>query len=210
MNRNDTLVPQVFADGFDPARVDRSRYFLSLLDEGRAAGLFSEALFSLRMNELMERLAEQIGLWTNGRSSSVMQETAEALLNNLLYLLDLALSAAPEPRAAAAMLARTPVFPLYEAGMLAARRHLDRCRVYELALKKFEAMVLLPPGPAHFLHGGLRLWLDERDLRFNACEELYVPSSVFGRSRRLRGVAEAEAALAELCERMRSNAAGPV
>lgn len=81
----------ITAAEFDPARISRSNYLLSLADEALRCGLCTEAQYRTLEASLYECLAARILLYTGGRSTSVESQTASRLLGSLLYTADLAL-----------------------------------------------------------------------------------------------------------------------
>jgi hypothetical protein len=78
----------VVRTGIDPSRLSKTQYTLSLLNEGRRAGLLNDSETDGIRNRLQSVWHNLIRRYTREESSSVAVETAESILASALYALD--------------------------------------------------------------------------------------------------------------------------
>lgn len=116
----------------DALREDQ--YALSLLAEGVKQGLTEAETMRRIQRECMALLGEQARKWGGGGHSSLRAERAEEMLASILYVVGLALKAAPTPEEALSTLCRTPVSTLFEQGMRCVQRILQRARLLHCQL----------------------------------------------------------------------------
>ena len=109
-------MPNEIASLINPENLDKSNYTLSLANAAKTAGAVTESDYMDLVNRIFDKLAEQIKLYTNGESDSVMNETAAALLGSVLYNCDLALSRIPVDLAVSRLFSE-PIDNIYFEGL---------------------------------------------------------------------------------------------
>jgi hypothetical protein len=92
-------------------------YTISLLQEGLRAGLVDQAAIGRIQGKLMLIVKDLILRYTVGESSSVKQETAEAILASVYYSIDARVSVSPSPEAGIELLKRVDIREIYGQGL---------------------------------------------------------------------------------------------
>ncbi len=118
---------RVASPGLDPARLDAQNYTLSLLQQGVAAGLATAQQEQAVQLFLVGQLGERISDYTNGKSSSVPEETAAALSEALLYCTDACLKHFSTPEQALAALCQQPQ-AVYRKGVRLVEQAVLHCK----------------------------------------------------------------------------------
>jgi len=90
-----------------------------------AAFLSPEEIVPLQ-SRMMQILSEEILYYTNGKSSSVSTETAQNLLESMLYCITAYLDTLPDPSAA---LQTRDLGELYQNGLELVKRYVEECKV---------------------------------------------------------------------------------
>ncbi len=97
--------------------LERNRYALSLLDEACRTGATDSSVVAIFHNQLLSILADLILKYTRGRSSSVRSETAQVILESILYSIDAALLSLNDPDSSLDMLRNLRLDNVYENGL---------------------------------------------------------------------------------------------
>lgn len=87
-SRSLTEHSQVINDRIKPENIDCHQLTLSLLNEGLRTGMLTEAQVEQIQVQIMAMLGEAISQYTKYESSSVRTETAQGILQSLLYSID--------------------------------------------------------------------------------------------------------------------------
>ena len=103
--------------GFDPSKLKRNPYTLSLLNEGQRAGLLDQREVSRVQYGFFLLLQDLIRRYTQGESSSVASETAERLLASAMYAVDAYLWSLENPAKAIDNLKSTDIRTLHAKGI---------------------------------------------------------------------------------------------
>ncbi|OPY61804.1 MAG: hypothetical protein A4E56_01816 [Pelotomaculum sp. PtaU1.Bin065] len=97
-------------------RLDPNQYTLSLLKEGRRAGLIDRRTVDNIQSQIMSLLASLIIRHTKGESTSVKVETAQSIFMSMLYSIDACMSNFNKPEAAVSFLETHSVEDAYKKG----------------------------------------------------------------------------------------------
>ena len=108
----------------DGRRLDPNRYTETLMTAAYEAGVYDDAAIQKVQSGLFALLAERLEKLTGGESCSVSADTAQALLQAVLYTVDLQLLGESTPDDAAMCLLQTNATALYEAGLHRIKRRL--------------------------------------------------------------------------------------
>ncbi len=119
----------IASGGFDPANINRKNYTYSLAVEAVRAGLYDEAALERVKADLISALAEVIGYFTMGESSSVKVDTAHKLEESLVYNIDTYLLSLNDDIKAAETLFDRRMSELYGKGYLINKKRLEEARI---------------------------------------------------------------------------------
>lgn len=113
----------------DPSRISHKDYTNSLAAEAHRAELFTDADIDRIRADLMNCLAEVIGYYTKGESSSVKAETARKLSLSMLYNIDTYLISLGDDMAAVRELGERRMSELYGKGYLINSKLFEEAKV---------------------------------------------------------------------------------
>lgn len=108
---NRSLLNKATLDG-----IDYGAYTASLMRQAAEAGLLDERALTSMQEGLLGLLRSQIEEITRGESSSVPAETADQLMDDIGYCIDVALKHAATPQESLALLREHPMDTLYRMG----------------------------------------------------------------------------------------------
>lgn len=108
----------IFFGSFDSSRVSRKNYTNSIAAEAHRAGILSDGDIDRVRADLMTCLAEVIGYYTKGESSSVKAETARRLSLSMLYNIDTYLLSLGDDGEAVRVLGERRMSELYGKGYI--------------------------------------------------------------------------------------------
>ncbi len=118
---------------FEGAQIKYNDYLRSVISEADRLGLVTEAEVTSVKLSIMEGLREIIGFWTNAESSSVMGDTANRLLQSLLFDADCYLIGLGNHEKALSEILSRSVIDLYYDGQRRMKRYF--CEVAALSVK---------------------------------------------------------------------------
>ncbi|MCG9967302.1 DUF6179 domain-containing protein [Pelotomaculum terephthalicicum JT] len=98
-------------------RLDPNQYTLSLLKEGRRAGLIDRRTVDNIQSQIMSLLASLIIRHTKGESTSIKVETAQSIFMSMLYSIDAWISKFNDPEAALACLRTHDIEDTHKKGL---------------------------------------------------------------------------------------------
>jgi len=188
----------MFAGGPPP----REEYFAALTAEAVRCGILSEAEEADLRRQVMELLAERIRLFTDGESTALREETAQALLASVLYNMSIALLAAGDHRAAAELLRTKSAVKLHDDGMVITMRTQKRAELLSLLLMKHQ-QTGMSEGYNRFVGRDAYRWVRAYDPLYGAAEELYVRIDEMGIRETVRGIMRMAEIMTELIRRSR-------
>ncbi len=123
--RSDSLDKQLQRHSrIDTRALDPDRYTETLLSAALESGVVDGECAMSIQGALFDLLSERLVHMTNGESCSVPAETAQAVMEAMLYTLDWQLLAAPTPDDAVMWLRNESATSLYEAGLHRIKRRL--------------------------------------------------------------------------------------
>lgn len=111
-------------------------YTISLLREGFRIGLLNQKIINRVQEQIMEILKDLIMRYTNGESTSVKTDTAESILNSILYSLDAYLNKFPHPEERIAFLKTENIHKIYENGVKCVTTYLTETKALYEEIKK--------------------------------------------------------------------------
>ncbi|MBE6672427.1 MAG: hypothetical protein E7599_02765 [Ruminococcaceae bacterium] len=180
----------------DSLSVDPKNYVPSLLEQGVKSGSLTQAEADAAYAEILDLLAESILTVSAGNSTSVKEETAKKLLDDILFHMETALKNEPTTHAALLRLQTQRAACVYKEGLAMANRALDEaCEIWSVLNKSLKNGMSLPYK--QFIIGTLSSYLGSYDHRFDPKAELVIQSPTLG-MRRLRGIFEVLALEKEL------------
>ena len=107
-------------------KIDKRRYFLSLLELANSCGLLSNSDVARIQSELALILAEQADKYTNGESSSITSEKANELLTSVMYVIGLHLKLTYKvPEQAVEHIKANTVKSVFESGLATIERRME-------------------------------------------------------------------------------------
>ncbi len=113
---------------------DAGHYVTSLWEEGLRCGRLTAETVSRLRGEVLCLLEQQAVRWTRGERCSLRTETAEELLQSVLYTMGVALKAEPSPEEALVRLERCGAAAVFAEGQQRIRRKLRAARLLHRAL----------------------------------------------------------------------------
>lgn len=105
--------------------LDSAYYFQSLLQEARRLELVSDSEFESIQMQSLQLLAGQTERFTGGKSSSVQIETAQGLMQSILYSIGLYLKSFPDADLGLTALKQSSLSDLYQNGKKLIKSKLD-------------------------------------------------------------------------------------
>ncbi|MBQ8370408.1 MAG: hypothetical protein IJY35_10565 [Clostridia bacterium] len=109
----------------NPDNLDRNNYANSLSAEAERIGLVTESDVERLKMDMMNTLADVIGLYTKNESTSLKSHTAEQLAASMMYSIDTYLLSLGDPMEAAKTLFERKPLELYGKGTLINQKHHD-------------------------------------------------------------------------------------
>ncbi|MBQ8552508.1 MAG: hypothetical protein IJ428_06820 [Clostridia bacterium] len=155
---------------FDPDRLSKSNYLLSLANEALRCGLYTEEQYGTLESRLYECLAAKILLYTGGRSTSVESTAASRLLGSLLYTADLSLLRS-SPTDAVYRVLTEPLWDICEDGMKLAGEYTLKA-LYMLSHVKKTRIDTVCITYNRLLNSDLRRLIRAYDISFDARRSL--------------------------------------
>ena len=132
----------------DPTRIDPRHYFESLVQQAAQYGLLAEREIHRIQIQLTALAAKQADTMLRGATASIRAETAQMLLDSIMFTIGAGLKALDNADAAAARIAEQPVQVLFEDGL---RRVRELCAVARKLQKKILNTLFVTPN--HFYKG---------------------------------------------------------
>ena len=164
---------------FDPSHINRADYTNSLAAEAHRSGVFTDADLDRIRGDLMTCLAEVIGYYTKGESSSVKADTARKLSLSLLYNIDTYLLSLGDDRVALQTLAERRMSELYGKGYLINSKLFETAKVLYGKVR----FTRLKDGGAAYdrtLDKYFYNYLRDYDPRFSAHDKIFLTLRKFG------------------------------
>ena len=116
----------------DPLHIDPKNFVPSLLQEGVRTGVLKQNEADTVYAAILNILAESILAVSEGKSTSVKEETAKKLLDNILFHMETSLKKTGSPGAALKRLKTEDVRQIYKEGVGMANKALDEaCELWE-------------------------------------------------------------------------------
>ena len=164
---------------FDPSKINRTDYTNSLAAEAHRCGLFTDADIERIRADLLTCLAEVIGYYTKGESSSVKAETARKLSLSMLYNIDTYLLSLNSDDEAIKTLSERKMSELYGKG------YLINSKLYEEAKFLYGKVrfTRLKDGGAEYdktLDKYFYYYLTTYDPRFSAQDKIFLSLRKYG------------------------------
>lgn len=166
--------------GLNPANIDRSDFTNSLVLEAVRAGIFTEFDLNSIRADLMNALAEIIGLYTQNKSSSIKAEIARDLTASMMFNIDTYLLSLGDLTLALDQLRNRKMYELYGKGYLINKKHFEMAKhlygaarysrlknaseAYNKTLDKYFRYYLTNYDPRFFAHLKVYLTLMEYDI----------------------------------------------
>ena len=132
----------------DPPRIDPRHYFESLVQQAAQCGLLAESTIHRIQIQLTALAAKQADTMLRGATASIRAETAQMLLDSIMFTIGAGLKAIGSADAADARIAEQPVQVLFEDGL---RRVRELCAVARKLQKKILNTLFVTPN--HFYKG---------------------------------------------------------
>lgn len=139
----------------DPTRIDPRHYFESLVQRAAECGLLAEHEIHHIQIQLTALAAKQADIMLRGATASIRAETAQMLLDSIMFTIGAGLKVLDNADAAAARIAEQPVQVLFEDGL---RRVQELCAVARKLQKKI--LNALFETPNHFYKGTIADGID--------------------------------------------------
>ena len=169
----------VGTNSFDPMRIKRSDYTNSLAAEAHRTGLLSDGDVDRISADLLSCLAEVIGYYTKGESSSLKADTARKLSLSMLYNIDTYLLSLGSDIEAVRVLADRRMSELYGKGYLINSKLLEEAK----ALYGKVRFTRLKDGGAEYdktLDKYFYYYLSSYDPRFTAQDKIFLSLRKYG------------------------------
>ena len=171
----------------DRLSVDPKNYVPSLLEQGVNAGLLTQDEADSVHAHILNLLAKSILAVSGGNSTSVKEETARKLLDDILFHMENALKKESSPHAALRLLRSEGAERIYKEGICLASRAFDEaCEIWSLLNKTLQNGMTV--SYKQFIIGTLSSYLGSYDHRFDPQAELVIRLPDLGVCRSLKGI----------------------
>lgn len=163
----------------DPSRISRKDYTNSLAAEGLRSGLLTDGDIDRIRADLMTCLAEVIGYYTKGKSTSVKAETARKLSLSMLYNIDTYLLSLHDDNEAVRVVGERRMSELYGKGYLINSKLFEEAK----ALYGKVRFTRLKDGGAEYdktLDRYFYNYLSSYDPRFTAQDKIFLSLKKYG------------------------------
>lgn len=114
--------------------LERDAYAVSLIRAGIRAGACGERDNDVFTAAVLDLLAENIAAFSGGESTSVREETAEQMVDSILYLIGLGLQKEPTPEIALTKLLASGARTIYDEGLAVINRMIREAELLRLLL----------------------------------------------------------------------------
>lgn len=177
----------IFNNGFDLEIIDADNYTISLLERAATLGIITwETADSIKIG-ITEILSESILLYSNGRSTSVHNETAIKLLSSILYNTDAGLRLYGRHSLALDNLLKKKISDIYYEGLAATEKARKQASLLLLMLKKTKCEGMSREYD-RFISSEAGMYIRKYDCKFNSSEKLYVNIPEIKRKKILKGI----------------------
>lgn len=169
--------------------IDPNNYIPSLLEKGIQANLITQSEADITHACILNLLAENILLISEGRSTSVKEETAQKMLRDIFFHMENALKKSPTPGAALLRLKHEGAIRIYKEGLSMANQAFDEaCEIWSILNKSLQNGMNI--HYKQFIIGTLSSYLGNYNHRFEPKTELSISLSANGIHRSLTGIFE--------------------
>lgn len=148
-----------------PENIDPHHFTVSLLNEGLRSGALTPAQLERIQAQLMSLLSEAITRYTRGESSSVRTETAQGILQSLLYSIDICLREMPAPEQAMEALQGGGLAQTHARGQEIALSYVEQARQLLREVRDTRLSVYLA-AYSDTIDGGIDDFFEHYDVRF--------------------------------------------
>ncbi|MBE6638250.1 MAG: hypothetical protein E7616_02175 [Ruminococcaceae bacterium] len=184
----------------EPFFIDPKNFVLSLIAEGARLGILTQDEFDAVHTGILNILAENILCISKGRSTSVKEETAKTLFDNILFHIEAALKSSGTPQAAMNRLKTENIHQIYEDGRGMANKALDEaCELWSKLNKTLRSDMDI--YYKRLIVESLSAYLGNYDHKFEPKTELEIFLPSCGIDCRLCGIHEVLAAMREIASR---------
>lgn len=114
--------------------LDRNAYVISLLQKANVYGLISDVEIRIFKQHLYLMLGCQSDRYMEGRSSSIPKDTAQQLLESILYVIGMALQQKKDVSVALQKLMTSDLSALYEQGLTVIRKKMNLVRTIQKSI----------------------------------------------------------------------------
>lgn len=166
-------------NGLNPENIDKSDFTNSLALEAVRAGIFTESDLDRIRTDLMNSLAEIIGLYTENQSSSLKADTARDLTESMMYNIDTYLLSLGDLAQALEQLRSRKTYELYGKGYLINKKHFETAKhLYGTA--RYSRLKNASEAYNKTLDKYFRYYLTHYDPRFFAHTKVYLTLIEYG------------------------------